>query len=433
MMVLAVVLRNKTLDMALDIKQDLILSGFVPKVEKCLWVPVQSLRFLGANIDSRESYLTIPENRIEKTLNTLAEIKRDVESREKVFVRKIASFVGQIISMAIVIGNVSLIMTKSLSYDIKEANTWFSCIILSEESKVQLEFWQENIKHLNCKRMFSVHSFSKIIFSDASSTGLAGYQVAILNGVSHGMWAPDEVLKSSTWRELSAVHRVLHSFAKSLRNSKVKWYSDNAAVCSIVSKGSMKRELQRLALDIFSLCIQYSIHLELEWLPRELNDKSDYFSRIWDFDDWGIAAVLFEILSKKWGPFAVDWFASDYNAKVEQFYTRFWSEKSTGVDAFMENWGNCNGYFVPPISQISEVILHMKKKCKAFGVIVLPYWESAPFWPLICENKGKFKSCVQDCIDLPTEKMFYTPCRSGEGIFGNQNLKFRMLALRICF
>ena len=63
---------------------------------------------------------------------------------------------GHIISMAKVIGNVSLIMTKSLSYDNKEANTCFSCIILSEESKVQLEFWQENIKHLNCKRVFTV-------------------------------------------------------------------------------------------------------------------------------------------------------------------------------------------------------------------------------------------------------------------------------------
>ena len=47
--------------------------------------------------------------------------------------------------MAIVIGNVSLIMTKSLSYDVKETNTWFTCIILSEESKVQLDFWQENM------------------------------------------------------------------------------------------------------------------------------------------------------------------------------------------------------------------------------------------------------------------------------------------------
>ena len=83
----------------------------------------------------------------------------------------------------------------------------------------------------------------------------------------------------------------------------------------------------KVSTGYFSLCIQYSIQLELEWLPRELNDKSGYFSRILDFDNWGITAVLFEILSKKWGSFAVDWFASDYYAKVEQFYTRFWSEK----------------------------------------------------------------------------------------------------------
>ena len=43
--------------------------------------------------------------------------------------------------MSTVIGDVSLIMTKSLSYDNKEANTWLYCIIQSEESKVQLEFW----------------------------------------------------------------------------------------------------------------------------------------------------------------------------------------------------------------------------------------------------------------------------------------------------
>ena len=39
-----------------EIKQDLILSGFVPKFEKSLWGPVQSLRLVGANIDSREVF-----------------------------------------------------------------------------------------------------------------------------------------------------------------------------------------------------------------------------------------------------------------------------------------------------------------------------------------------------------------------------------------
>ena len=79
---------------------------------------------------------------------------------------------------------------------------------------------------------------------------------------------------------------------------------------------------------------------------------------------------------------------------VEKFYTRFRSEISAGVDAFMENCGNCYGYLVPQISQISEVILHMKK-CKAFDVIVLPYWESAPFWPLISEKRQISIMCAR--------------------------------------
>ena len=42
--------------------------------------------------------------------------------------------------MAIVIGHVALIMTKSLSVDICKAITWFSLIKLSDESKEQLNF-----------------------------------------------------------------------------------------------------------------------------------------------------------------------------------------------------------------------------------------------------------------------------------------------------
>ena len=134
-------------------------------------------------------------------------------------------------------------MTKSLSVDICKASTWFSVIILSDESKEQFKFWQQNIKHLNCKRMFCANSWSKIIYSDASASGYAGFQDSTRNKVVHGMWSPDETVKSSTLRELSAVYRVLRSLVDTIKNSMVKWYSENAAVCSIVSKGSMKLHL----------------------------------------------------------------------------------------------------------------------------------------------------------------------------------------------
>ena len=278
-------------------------------------------------------------------------------------------------------------------------------IILSDESKEQLKFWQQNIRHLNCKRMFCANRCSKIIYSDARSSGYAGFQVSTINKVVHGMWSPDETVKSSTWRELSVVYGVLRSLVGTIKNSKVKWYSDNAAVCSMVSKESMKLHLQQIAYDIFSVCVRYSIKLDFEWIPRTLNDKAGYFSKILDSDDWGLSSKLFDIISSRWGPFAVDWFASEHNAKVATFYTRFWCERTAGVDAFMEHWGGNNGYYVPPISQISKVIKHMER-CNAFGVMVIPYWESAPFWPLLCVSKGCFKKFVLDCIDLPTEKGF---------------------------
>ena len=71
------------------------------------------------------------------------------------------------------------------------------------------------------------------------------------------------------------------------------------------------------------------------------------------------------------------------------------------------------------------------RNCKAFGVMVIPYWESALFWPLNCECNGRFKTCVQDCLDLPTKRHF--PLPFGSGMFGNQNLKFRIIVLKLCF
>ena len=194
--------RKKAIDMAHEIKQDLLLSGFVPKVEKCMWVPVQKLQFLGNIIDSKEGQLVIPKNRIIKALDTVSIIINEVNSRGKVQAKKLASFVGQIISMVLVVGNIALIMTKYLSFDIAKAKSWFSFIILSENRKDQLKFWRGNLNRLNLKRIFDQENCTKIIYSDASSSGFAGNEVSTINGLVHGMWSPDEKLKISTWREL---------------------------------------------------------------------------------------------------------------------------------------------------------------------------------------------------------------------------------------
>jgi hypothetical protein len=333
--------------------------------------------------------------------------------------------------MSIVLGHISQIMTRNLSIDIASAFSWVSYIHLSVESMAQLNFWKENLQILNINKLHIVDIFTKCVYSDASVTGFSGYEVETVNGVAHGLWSNTEKLRSSTWRELTAVFRVIQSLRQILIGHKVKWFTDNQAVSTIVKKGSMKIDLQEIALNIFSYCLKNSIILDVEWIPREKNEKADYLSKIIDKDDWGISRHILHMIENKWGILEVDWFASSHNNKLPTFYSQFWNETCSGVDAFAEFWGKKMGLFVPPVIILARVIKKMQLD-KANGVLIVPLWESANFWPLLCQ-KGKFISNIVDWIDLPTNKENYTVCKNGKGIFGNENLKFRMLALRIMF
>ena len=133
------------------------------------------------------------------------------------------------------------------------------------------------------------------MYSDASSTGFGGFSVQVMGQISHGMSSQEKSLKSSTWRELAAVARLLDSMQKFLSYNSVKWFTGSQSVASVVSKASMKPELQSLAMYIFNICVEKHISIEMEWIPRTLNEKADYLSRIVDYDDWGIHPLLLRI------------------------------------------------------------------------------------------------------------------------------------------
>ena len=157
--------------------------------------------------------------------------------------------------------------------------------------------------------MKSYNIYSKIVYSDASHSGYAGYEVQSTTNIAHGQWSPLESAQSSTWRELKAVYNVLLSLGNYLEHSRIKWFTDKTSVFSIDEKGLMKRELQKVAIEIFSFCTVNWISLEIEWLPRT------FFNTV-ECDDWGLSVKLFNMLNGIWGPFTTDWFASEHNAKI---------------------------------------------------------------------------------------------------------------------
>jgi hypothetical protein len=64
--------------------------------------------------------------------------------------------------------------------------------------------------------------------------------------IAHGMWSNNESMKSSTWKELTAVKNILFSINKFLHNKRIKWFYKQSK-CSQASK--MQFDLNFLSTD----------------------------------------------------------------------------------------------------------------------------------------------------------------------------------------
>ena len=131
-----------------------------------------------------------------------------------------------------------------------------------------------------------------------------------------GLWSKDEATQSSTWRELRAVRLVLDSICLRLQNHRVWWLTDNQNVVRIVLYGSRNVVLQEEAMEIFAVCVNHSIRLEPEWIPREENEFPDYLSKSVDYDEWMLNPTVFQELDNRWGPHTIDRFADVLNHQL---------------------------------------------------------------------------------------------------------------------
>jgi hypothetical protein len=75
---------SSCLNQATRVRSDVISSGFVPNVEKCIWFPTQRLTWLGLDWDLKMKSLSIPQKKITKMLVSINAIlvSRKVKARQ---------------------------------------------------------------------------------------------------------------------------------------------------------------------------------------------------------------------------------------------------------------------------------------------------------------------------------------------------------------
>ena len=162
-----------------------------------------------------------------------------------VHVRWLASAVGQIISMSLVIGPVARLHTRTLYTVINMRCSWADRLLLSDEAREDLAFWKSCLSYFNGQSIWFLPGVTRVVYSDASSSGYGGCHVVEVGlEVAHGQWSEYEASLSSTWRDLKAVAQVLCAFSCKLSGHRVKWFTDNQNIARIVESGSRKQHLQ---------------------------------------------------------------------------------------------------------------------------------------------------------------------------------------------
>ena len=413
------------------VKHDLLSAGFFINFEKSIWEPTKSLTWLGFIWNLVDFTLEIPK---EKLVRFKGDIMSISKTSDRLTARELSRITGKIISFLPSFGNICRIMSRNMLMLIANSNHWDANISLTDEAKFELDFWLRNCDFLPSKSFLTVKSVpDRLIYTDASSFACAGFSVQTCNSVVHKMWTADEASKSSTFRELKAVHITILSLLPDLRNRLVKVYTDNQNVARIINCGSMRQELQNISLNLFDLCLQNSISLEVEWIPRDLNTTADFFSKLFDFNDWSVDDIYFQHFNNIWGPFDCDLFADYNNHKLSKYFSAYWCPGTSGVDALAFNWEGLNCWIVPPIHLVPRALEHLKM-CRGRGTLVIPKWTSSCFWPILWSSfSNSFKSFVKASVEYVKPTGFFRLGSDKNSIFSSARLTFNVLVLRLDF
>ncbi|VDH99940.1 Hypothetical predicted protein [Mytilus galloprovincialis] len=131
-----------------EVKQKLEVLGFLIAHEKCSWFPSQYVKWLGYVWDTKIGKICVSDERIDKAEKAASLILSEIGKGVLLFsARTLASIIGQLISMQIVLGDIVRRNTRFL-YDCVQARaSWNAPVRITVEAIDELGFWKNSCRN----------------------------------------------------------------------------------------------------------------------------------------------------------------------------------------------------------------------------------------------------------------------------------------------
>lgn len=395
---------------------DFARAGFVLSAEKCQLQLSHVVKFLGFVIDTLTGVFRLTALQKAKLQDAISSA---LSSPQRVPAKLLARITGLLASMKLVTGSVSGLFTRYLHRALNTRSSWRSTVSLDASALSELAFWTSSLDQFSARAIWRQFSLVLVLQYDAGANGWGGHvSVGGHQHFAHGAWAPDEVhgRRSSTWRELQGLYRLLCSVGHLLRGHRVIARGDAQNVFWILDRGGSRLEhLQEICLNILWLCHNLQIDLTPDWVPRAQNELADYLSKLVDYDDFGLQPAAFAHLLQQLGPFDIDCFASEHNALLPAFFSELWTPRARAANAFAQPWSGLRCYCFPPPKLVPRVLQHAFES-RADIVLVVLDWPGQFWWPLLRSGSG-WAPFVRRSVRLPMGPATLRPGRGSAGSF----------------
>ena len=251
----------------------------VPLAEEKTEGPTTIITFLGLKIDTNKQPVEVPK---EKLASLISSIRRALSS-EDLSLTKIQSLIGSLnfVCRAVTPGRAFLRRLIDLTKGVVKKE---QRIVIGIGARKDLALWLLFLEHFNGVSLFLeqqlTSSFDLELFTDAA--GGIGYGAYFRGQWSQDSWSNIELHPdpSIAFLELYPIVIAIFLWGDQMNNLKVQFWSDNAAVVSIINKQTSHCPfIMSLVRQLVLQCLRHNILFKAEHIPGVDNQIADALSR----------------------------------------------------------------------------------------------------------------------------------------------------------
>ena len=257
--------------------------------------PVQSISFLGVQINSIEKTVCCTPERVKEltTLLTSTLTKRIVRRRDA------ESIVGKLSFAAQVLPGARPFM-RSMIDSIHRCTNRYTPVRIDSCFRSDIDFWLENLSNWNGKQLWrSARSVQIVIATDASLQGFGFYIDSVPEQVNSSSWPANLQIGSCfygsydvkhaeyhsshrkiAWCELLAILAAVATYGPHIQNQNLLLLVDNNTDVAIINRQATKSPLlSQILKRLFKLSLDFNFSISAKHFPGSLNVIADFLSR----------------------------------------------------------------------------------------------------------------------------------------------------------